>query len=474
MQYFVPKPGASQSTHRNDDMHSHTDTLSGSYKRGVEVGREAVKDITNITHGFSRAVDSLWKHKQAPQDGSRQRSDFAGSEDNILALSHPDQQQRINACYFVIGTFIEVWLCQNDRLSFASPTKAGPSSLSGYIKPTEAQIGAVSLLVGYVVPSHPREYKGDQRFMDGKLTSNAFSVMQPKLYWFLKLAIEYWPKEDTFASVIDIWLTFITPWRKDSKDAKFSTEWLAYVQDNFMFYTCLLDTFLRRTRNFDIYGSVRPIQTEHAASKTYNNSHLVMTEKVLEAFDDPLLVSVLSSIESALFAFDSQGNRLGATRARRGTSSEQAASAGWNSDSLMLQRLGSTGDESRLKLQSLGEKIGRPVFVLRRAYEGQAQRQSTSSITDLVGLVGNSAGLLIGFSLRAVILRLVCSGTICKEAESGSRISWMLDAILMHLRRTCHPHLAEVYRRHLSLNWDRAGHHLQRGRRCASLFGLVR
>ncbi|KAJ3170834.1 sphingomyelin phosphodiesterase 4, neutral membrane (neutral sphingomyelinase-3) [Geranomyces variabilis] len=357
--------------------------------------------LTPVRQGLNRAfnkAENLWRH-ETPQQKPTSTSvapPASTAPANIFTAHEVDTGQRRLASEFVIGTFVEIWLCQNDTTTLSSPSKSGKAN-PAYIKPTDAQIMTVSALVNQTVTSdfyetfratadRNRDYLG---YEVHSARARAYQIVRPKLYWFLRTALDHWPREDSVASIVDLWLIYITPWKRQDAGAKYNDQWLQFVHDNFMFYTVLFARFLHRARAFDVYASVRPISSV-SGTKTFNKNYLSIIERVLAAFDDDMLLSVLRAVESAIFSLDSKSNFGGSKF------SSKDLSAGLNDDDAharMLQTLVNSGHDSKQKITQLGEKKEdlRPVFLLerhRRTQPGSGEVE-TKAADEAYALMGN-------------------------------------------------------------------------------------
>ncbi|KAJ3149165.1 sphingomyelin phosphodiesterase 4, neutral membrane (neutral sphingomyelinase-3) [Geranomyces variabilis] len=332
--------------------------------------------LTPVRQGFNRALnkaENLWRHESPPQKPTPTSvaPPASSAPANIFTAHEVDMGQRRLASEFVIGTFVEIWLCQNDAATLSSPSQSGKPN-PAYIKPTEAQVMTVSALVNQTVTSdfyetfratadRNRDYLA---YEVHSARARAYQIVRPKLYGFLRTSFDHWPRDDSVASIVDLWLIYITPWKRQDPGAKYNDQWLQFVHDNFMFYTVLFARFLHRAKAFDVYASVRPVSSV-SGTKTFNKNYVSIIECVLAAFDDDMLLSVLRAVESAIFSLDSKSNFGGSKF------SSKDLTIGLNDDDAharMLQTLVNSGHDSKQKMTQLGEKKEdlRPVFLLER------------------------------------------------------------------------------------------------------------
>jgi hypothetical protein len=55
--------------------------------------------------------------------------------------------------------------------------------------------------------------------------SNAYRALVPRLYSLLCSSFENWPRDDSISHIIELWVSFITPWKLFS--GEFTIEWYA-------------------------------------------------------------------------------------------------------------------------------------------------------------------------------------------------------------------------------------------------------
>ncbi|RKO92575.1 hypothetical protein BDK51DRAFT_47077 [Blyttiomyces helicus] len=287
-----------------------------------------------------------------------------------LAISDMDATKRRVTTEFMIGAFVELWLCQNDFLEFNSAEQRLPRPVSyltsfspvsppriaargkdspvltsffyfqTYLKPTELQLHCVYTMVRQIARLDLRTFipQRDPRGRDivldetsqsrrsgrnveiffiaqtavltlAKNCRSAYNFLQSNLYGFLRLAFDHWPRDESFALVVDIWIAFITPWRALGSQT-YTDDWAYYIHANYIYYARLLLSFLDRVRsqNYDLYGSSRrgtlPSSGQSTPSK---RSTFLALESVVSVFDDKALLEVLRVMETALFSLDTYG-----------------------------------------------------------------------------------------------------------------------------------------------------------------------
>ncbi|KAK6191734.1 hypothetical protein SNE40_003341 [Patella caerulea] len=92
-------------------------------------------------------------------------------------------------------------------------------------------------------------------------------ILQKKLYSFLKHAFDHWPLDSSFKMVLEIWLSYIQPWRytdpkhvinkdrnrpEQDNDKKLDDKWYPFIEDNLLFYSVLFQEFLPRVYRIDL------------------------------------------------------------------------------------------------------------------------------------------------------------------------------------------------------------------------------
>ncbi|KAI8809845.1 mitochondrial-associated sphingomyelin phosphodiesterase-domain-containing protein [Cladochytrium replicatum] len=277
-------------------------------------------------------------------------------------------QSALDMSEFVTGTLIELWLCQNDylelttssnprvrmnphggsgdgeseggmsdvpRSSWADPKFSLDSATQAFIPPSPQQLRCIQILVRHVVSldlKQAKPYVRDADYRRSGLASpdvysvtrkNMYRALHQKLYWFLNLCFQTVPFSDGFEQIVDIWLTYITPW-KVSGDARrgrlldddvVTEEWIPFILDNFLMYTYLFRVFLSRAVQLDLVSATRPPNQTTSSSggpapsgSGKEKTHLNILEKVLQTFTKSRnLLSILREVENALLSLDVTG-----------------------------------------------------------------------------------------------------------------------------------------------------------------------
>jgi hypothetical protein len=233
-------------------------------------------------------------------------------DSNIFKCNALENLSRaLNVSQFFLNSLIEMWLCQNDYELLESPGLKVPI----YLKPNQYLVRGISILVKRLVDMdlstinddqtsrvYLERHSGQTHLVYDINKSNTYKSLSIKLFRFLCNAMQYWSNDDSVADLIDIWLLYAFPWQ--SKNQCYSPQWSNFVQDNFLYYTKLLQLFINRCLSFDFYASARPAMKRHPV-QTNSLKYLNIVEKVLEYFDDHPFSETVRSIERALLSLKS-------------------------------------------------------------------------------------------------------------------------------------------------------------------------
>ncbi|TPX41599.1 sphingomyelin phosphodiesterase [Synchytrium endobioticum] len=241
--------------------------------------------------------------------------------------------KRIDICHamseFIVGACVEYWMSHNEYLDFQTPNGLG--QLPSYTQPTMHMLKSVQLLVQHVINMDLRNVARtiatrEHNVHDVCFTCkrNAYMALGSKLYGFLQLALKYWPDDDFFPLIVDIWLSFITPWRVKGPGSGVDQDWLLFIAENYIYYAGIFKTFLQRAERFDLSSSARAVidviaarkaaalaatsvvKTSSSATKpkASTRNHLPLLQKVLLTFTDtPNLLNALKDIETTLGSY---------------------------------------------------------------------------------------------------------------------------------------------------------------------------
>ncbi|KAI8912853.1 hypothetical protein EDD86DRAFT_202359 [Gorgonomyces haynaldii] len=232
------------------------------------------RDLASMDPGYLKLIQLYLDFFLPRKDLKKQQKKIS----NVFGVYNP-----IQTSHFVIVSFMDMWLCQND-----------PKARQAFVKPTGHQLDCILLLVKHIISLNlvnvdKRTDTSDQ-FEISKC--NAYRELKPRLYHFIKICLEQWPRDDSLAQLLDIWIQWMTPWQQ------FTDEWAWYVQDNFLFYSHLAYIFIQRSKSFELYSSFWPI------SRNNRKQYYSMTEKVLNLFNNQKLFFVLEKLENAYQSLD--------------------------------------------------------------------------------------------------------------------------------------------------------------------------
>ncbi|KAJ3287391.1 sphingomyelin phosphodiesterase 4, neutral membrane (neutral sphingomyelinase-3) [Borealophlyctis nickersoniae] len=329
-----------------------------------------------------RDVSSAVAWEERGEDGLRRRTGDGRAEGySIFSSRDVDVLKRRDVSEFVIGLFVEFWLCQNDPAEIARGAQ--------YVKATDTQMRCIKTLVQYIVSlnlrdvAKPRRMHGDSRKAEEVYLAKlqAYQLVRDKLYTFLKLALDLWPRDDSYyhasillfernARVVDIWITFIAPWKAENAENTFTEEWIPFVHSNFAFYTRLLQIFMERAQYFSFHAAVRrslpgfwTVKNESRRGPT-GKRNLPAVERVLDVFYDPSLLEALRIMENALVNLRTHRGGFGAHRAALGSSAVFGGIEGARLNENVRQWLADSGYDVQNNIDRLeGYKVDvRPVF----------------------------------------------------------------------------------------------------------------
>ncbi|XP_060641221.2 sphingomyelin phosphodiesterase 4 isoform X1 [Anolis sagrei] len=270
--------------------------------------------------------------------------------------------------------------------SFAFPIQSSYRSFYAYqesFKPSEEQVLVIRLLV-----KHLHAFSNSSLRAEATASPSGHShspgpleefkriviprFLQQKLYVFLRHCFGHWPLDASFRAVLEMWLSYLQPWRYAPERAILGAEqgprivsekWAPFVQENLLMFTELFVAFLTRTLRTDL---VSP-------------KNALMLFRATKVFAQPSLAPIIQKAEQLFLEMDLAGN-----------AASSPASLGAGSASLLRA-------QPRLFLSLRG---------------GSSLTDSTSSFkvkNRLYGLQGQEAHYrpLFGPEVRGMVLRLV-------------------------------------------------------------------
>ncbi|XP_007953655.1 sphingomyelin phosphodiesterase 4 [Orycteropus afer afer] len=188
------------------------------------------------------------------------------------------------------------------------PAQPGFRALHTYqemFTPTEEHVLAVRLLV-----KHLHAFSNSLKPEPAAAHSHATSPLeefkraaiprfvQQKLYLFLQHCFGHWPLDASFRAVLEMWLSYLQPWRyapekqAQSSEAQprcVSERWAPFVQENLLVYTRLFVSFLNRVLRMDLVSPKNALMVFRVA-KVFAQPNLVdMIQKGEQLFLEPEL-----------------------------------------------------------------------------------------------------------------------------------------------------------------------------------------
>ncbi|XP_053375366.1 sphingomyelin phosphodiesterase 4-like isoform X2 [Mercenaria mercenaria] len=135
------------------------------------------------------------------------------------------------------------------------------------------------------------------------------TVLQKKVYGFLKHGFERWPLDSSFRLMLETWLTYIQPWRyiepgpvHQTKDSdKVNDLWFPFIRDNFLFYTALFQEFLQRAKRMHL-TSITNAYIVFRVAKVLNLTNLPQLLREAEKMMYPLAYKQLQDLGGSYIA----------------------------------------------------------------------------------------------------------------------------------------------------------------------------
>ncbi|KAM6166200.1 sphingomyelin phosphodiesterase 4 [Erethizon dorsatum] len=123
--------------------------------------------------------------------------------------------------------------------------------------------------------------------------------VQQKLYLFLQHCFGHWPLDASFRAVLEMWLSYLQPWRyasekqaqsNDSQPRCVSEKWAPFVQENLLVYTKLFVGFLNRALRTDLVSPKNALMVFRVAKVFAQPNLAEMIQKGEQLFLEPELV----------------------------------------------------------------------------------------------------------------------------------------------------------------------------------------
>ncbi|XP_057348364.1 sphingomyelin phosphodiesterase 4 isoform X2 [Manis pentadactyla] len=123
--------------------------------------------------------------------------------------------------------------------------------------------------------------------------------VQQKLYLFLQHCFGHWPLDASFRAVLEMWLSYLQPWRyapekqaqsSDCQARCASERWAPFVQENLLMYTKLFVGFLSRALRTDLVSPKNALMVFRVAKVFAQPNLAEMIQKGEHLFLEPELV----------------------------------------------------------------------------------------------------------------------------------------------------------------------------------------
>ncbi|KAF2976296.1 hypothetical protein EK904_002732 [Melospiza melodia maxima] len=225
---------------------------------------------------------------------------------------------------FVLQIFVEMWLhhyslemyqkMQSPHVKVIVCTALLNITwwLSSYLgesfKPTEEHVLVVRLLVKHLhafsnslkpEPLSPSAHSHTASPLEEFKRVVIPRFVQEKLYIFLQHCFGHWPLDASFRAVLEMWLSYLQPWRYAPEKPPQSTEplprsvsekWAAFIQENLLMYTKLFVGFLNRALRTDLVSPKNALMVFRVAKVFAQPNLAEMILKGEQLFLEPELV----------------------------------------------------------------------------------------------------------------------------------------------------------------------------------------
>ncbi|XP_061024889.1 sphingomyelin phosphodiesterase 4 isoform X2 [Eubalaena glacialis] len=123
--------------------------------------------------------------------------------------------------------------------------------------------------------------------------------VQQKLYLFLQHCFGHWPLDASFRAVLEMWLSYLQPWRyapekqapsSDCQARSVSEKWAPFVQENLLVYTKLFLGFLSRALRTDLVSPKNALMVFRVAKVFAQPNLAEMIQRGEQLFLEPELV----------------------------------------------------------------------------------------------------------------------------------------------------------------------------------------
>nr|XP_033812458.1 sphingomyelin phosphodiesterase 4 isoform X4 [Geotrypetes seraphini] len=170
----------------------------------------------------------------------------------------------------LLQVFVEMWL---HHYSLEVYQKMQSPHTKESFQPTEEHVLVVRLLVKHLhgfVNSLKPEQASPSAHSHATSPLEEFKriviprFVQQKLYVFLQHCFGHWPLDASFRAVLEMWLSYLQPWRYapekplpsiESPNRVVTEKWVPFVQENLLMYTKLFQGYLNRALRTDLVSA---------------------------------------------------------------------------------------------------------------------------------------------------------------------------------------------------------------------------
>ncbi|KAM8917951.1 sphingomyelin phosphodiesterase 4 isoform 3-T3 [Lycaon pictus] len=205
----------------------------------------------------------------------------------------------------LLQVFVEMWL---HHYSLEMYQKMQSPHAKESFTPTEEHVLVVRLLLKHL-HAFSNSLKPEQ--VSPSAHSHATSPLeefkraavprfvQQKLYLFLQHCFGHWPLDASFRAVLEMWLSYLQPWRyapekpapsSDCQARCVSERWAPFVQENLLMYTKLFVGFLSRALRTDLVSPKNALMVFRVAKVFAQPNLAEMIQKGEQLFLEPELV----------------------------------------------------------------------------------------------------------------------------------------------------------------------------------------
>ncbi|XP_075626163.1 sphingomyelin phosphodiesterase 4 isoform X2 [Balearica regulorum gibbericeps] len=205
----------------------------------------------------------------------------------------------------LLQIFVEMWL---HHYSLEMYQKMQSPHVKESFKPTEEHVLVVRLLVKHLhafsnslkpEPLSPSAHSHTASPLEEFKRVVIPRFVQEKLYIFLQHCFGHWPLDASFRAVLEMWLSYLQPWRyapeKPPQSAEplprsVSEKWAAFIQENLLMYTKLFVGFLNRALRTDLVSPKNALMVFRVAKVFAQPNLAEMILKGEQLFLEPELV----------------------------------------------------------------------------------------------------------------------------------------------------------------------------------------